>query len=185
MEDILSIGFWIIVGALILKLIISAIVDKIQEPFESKARLIDLEQEKAKCEKLSKDAEEAIARANKAEKYAEEKYHAAEVEENRYITLRENLVSRYNKAKEQLDADVHRKALEMLSYSNDFLLAFAPQCDIAELHQGIMEGRLLKAFEVPATISDVKISALVKSPNGVYTTTLKNCTCQDFNFRKF
>lgn len=184
MEDIFSVGFWIIVGALILYWIISAIVDKIQEPYETKANLINLEQEKSKYEKLSKNAEDAIDRANKAEDDAKDKFRNAEIERKNYVELRKDLVLRYNKAKEQLDADVHRKALEMLSYSNDFLLAFAPQCDIAELHQGIMEGRLLKAFEVPPTISDVKISALVKSPNSVYTTTLKDCTCQDFYFRK-
>lgn len=184
MEDILSIGFWIIVGALILKLIISAIVDKIQEPFESKAHLINLEQEKSKCEKLLKNAEDAIDRANKAERDAEEKYHAAKVEENRYIALRENLVSRYNKAKEQLDADVHRKALEMLSYSNDLLSDIAPKCDISELHQSILEGRLLKSFETPPKVSNVKISAFIKSPNDIYTTTLRDCTCRDFQFRK-
>ena len=71
----------------------------------------------------------------------------------------------------------------MLSYSNDLLLNIAPQCDIPELHQSILEGRLLKAFESTPIISNVKISALVKSPNGTYTTTLENCTCQDFHFR--
>lgn len=172
-----------ILGALILFWIIAAIVEKIKEPAEAEARLINLKEEKAQCAKLSQESKEAIEKAKEAEKYAEEKYHAAKVEENRYLALRENLVSRYNKAKEDLNSSAHIKALEMLSYSNDLLLNIAPQCDISDLHQSILEGRLIKAFESPPAISNMKISALLKSPNGTYTTTLTNCTCQDYHFR--
>lgn len=175
---------WIIAGALILFLIIAAIVEQIKAPTEAEARLINLKEEKTKYEKLCKESEDAITNAKKAEKYAEEKYHAAEVEEKRYFEARQDLVNRYNKAKAELDTNAHRQALEMLSYSNDLLLNIAPKCDIAELHQSIMEGRLLKAFESPPVISNVRISALVKSPNDTYTTTLTNCTCQDYHFRK-
>ena len=176
MDNIFSWLFIIFIGGIILWTALSSIVDKIKEPYESKARLIDLQQEKEKYLNLSKEAEAKI-------KEAENQIHAAKNEANRYISTRDNLVARYNNAISQLDSDVRRRALDMLSYSNDLLLNIAPQCDIPELHQSIFEGRLLKAFESPPIISNVKISALVKSPNGTYTTTLENCTCQDFHFR--
>ncbi len=181
---------WIIAGALILFWIIAAIVEQIKAPAEAEARLINLKEEKAKYEKLCEEAEAAKKEFEKAkndllqkESEARSQLHSAQAEANRYIALRENLVSRYNRAKSELDTNAHRQALEMLSYSNDFLSAFAPQCDIAELHQSIMEGKLLKAFEYTPEITNVKIQALVKSPNDIYTTTLTNCTCKDFHFR--
>ena len=155
----------------------SACINKLKEPYESKIKLIDIEAKEKEYAKKNEEAQKAIAQA-------EEKYQSAKLEEKRYFEARQDLIERYNKAKAEFDNTVHRHALEMLSYSNDFLSAFAPQCDIAELHQGILEERLLKAFETPPTLSDVKISAIVKSPNGIYTTSLKDCTCQDFHFRK-
>ena len=176
MDDLFLYGFLIILFLGIVYSIIASIVNKIKEPYESKARLIDLQQEKEKYSKLSKEAKEKIIEA-------ENKIHAAKIEANKYISTRDNLVFRYNNAVTKLDNDAHRKALEMLSYSDDLLLNIAPHCDLSKLHQSILEGRLLKAFDAPPEISNVKISALVKSPNGTYTTTLENCTCQDFRFR--
>ena len=177
MDDIL---LWIVgvpIGIGIIWWMFSSFIDKMKEPYEAKARLIDIEEKEKECTRK-------IEEATKAATEAEEKYQSAKSEEKKYFETRQDLIQRYNKAKSELDTNAHRQALEMLSYSNDFLLAFAPQCDISELHQGIIEGRLLKAFEIPPTITDVKISAIVKSQNGVYTTTLKDCTCQDFHFRK-
>mgnify|MGYP003292839378 CR=1 FL=1 len=183
MDDLFLWAFGIITFLAITYGIIASIVNKIKEPYEAKAELIDLEKEKEKYDKLSKEAKKATKQAEEAKRNAEIKSHSAEVEANRYLALKENLVSRYNKAKDELDVSAHRKALEMLSYSNDLLLDIAPKCDIAELHESILEGRLLKAFEAPPKVSNVKISALVKSPNDTYTTTLTDCTCRDFHFR--
>ena len=177
MDDIFSWILVLFIGIPILWAMFSALIDKAKEPYESKVRAIDIEAREKECARKDQEAQKAMAKA-------EEKIQAAELEEKRYLQARQDLVNRYNKTKAELDRTAHRQALEMLSYSNDLLLSFAPQCDIAELHQSIMEGRLLKAFETPPKISDVKISAIVKSPNGVYTTTLKDCTCPDFHFRK-
>lgn len=176
MDDLILWCFGIILFLGIVYSLIASIVNKIKEPTEAEERLINLKEEKEKYSKLSKEAEEKIIEA-------ENQIHAAKIEVNRYISTRDNLVARYNNAISKFDSDVRRRALDMLSYSNDLLLNIAPQCDIPELHQSILEGRLLKAFESTPIISNVKISALVKSPNGTYTTTLENCTCQDFHFR--
>lgn len=172
--------YWIValfIGIPVLWAMFSAFIDKIKEPSESKAKLIDIEAKEKECAHRMDEAQKAIAEA-------EEKYQSAKSEEKRYYETRQDLVRRYNKAKAELDTSAHRQALEILSYSNDLFLTFAPQCDIAELHQSIMEGRLQKAFDAPPSITDLRISARIKSPNGIYTTTLKDCTCKDFQFRK-
>lgn len=177
MDDIF---YWILalfIGIPVLWAMFSAFIDKIKEPSESKAKLIDIEAKEKECARKIDEAQKAIAEA-------EEKYQSAKLEEKRYYETRQDLVKRYNKAKAELDTNAHRQALEMLSYSNDFLLTFAPQCDIAELHQGIMEGKLQKVFNSPPTMNDLKISVKIKSANGIYITTLKDCSCKDFQFRK-
>ena len=177
MDDIF---YWILalfIGIPILWAMFSAFIDKIKEPSESKAKLIDIEAKEKECARKIDEAQKAIAEA-------EEKYQSAKLEEKRYYETRQDLVKRYNRAKAELDTNAHHQALEMLSYSNDFLLTFAPQCDIAELHQGIMEGKLQKVFNSPPTMNDLKISVKIKSGNGIYITTLKDCSCKDFQFRK-
>lgn len=177
MDDIF---FWILalfIGIPILWAMFSALIDKAKEPYEYKIKAIDIEAKEKECTRKTLEAEKKIAQA-------EEKIQAAKQEEKHYVEKRQDLINRYNKAKAELDTNAHRQALEMLSYSNDLLLAFAPQCDISELHQGIMEGKLQKIFDAPPEINDLRISVKVKSQNGIYITTLKDCSCKDFQFRK-
>ena len=177
MDDIFSWILVLFIGIPILWAMFSALIDKAKEPYKYKIRAIDIEAKEKECTRKTLEAEKKIAQA-------EEKIQAAKQEEKHYVEKRQDLINRYNKAKAELDTNAHRQALEMLSYSNDLLLAFAPQCDISELHQGIMEGKLQKIFDAPPEINDLRISVKVKSQNGIYITTLKDCSCKDFQFRK-
>ena len=177
MDDIFSWILVLFIGIPILWAMFSALIDKAKEPYKYKIRAIDIEAKEKECTRKTLEAEKKIAQA-------EEKIQAAKQEEKHYVEKRQDLINRYNKAKAELDTNAHRQALEILSYSNDLLLAFAPQCDISELHQGIMEGKLQKIFDAPPEINDLRISVKVKSQNGIYITTLKDCSCKDFQFRK-
>lgn len=126
-------AFLILFILIIAAFIVTYIVNKIKEPTEEKQRLVCMEAdakerliraqtEKEKCDRLIEEYQTKLVSVINREKIAKEKEHAAAVEENRYISCRSNLVQRYNIAKQNMAAEIDKKADEKANKRVDDLL---------------------------------------------------------------
>ena len=188
MDDLFLYGFIIILFLGIVYSIISSIVNKIKEPTEEKIKLINLEQEKAKYQQLTKEAEVKIKEAEETIDSFQKKYKEQKEEFEREIQSAKVTVA--NAAGKQKQyfweyVSLKKELKEQFSFHPELVAPFFVGIDKQQYYDSIMQSVLQHAFDNHPQVLKLDIYARIHSATSdrIYRTTLNECSCPDHNIR--
>lgn len=125
------------------------------------------EEYNSKYDKLRRDLQQQVAETN---------------ERNNNLLISKLEAIDQEKVALALERDKIEKAIEF-SKKQLALLPLEKHCNIQEMYNSIISGRLNNAFESNLSFTDLKITCTVRSENKYYKTSLSECNCIDYQTR--
>ena len=182
--DIIGFVFLGIVALFILYFVLTSICSTLAEPHNAKKQAIERE-EKNQIEELKKKQEE-LDKLIKNNDIVVKK--AIEAEQKRYAELLQELATKEKRLKEDAEKHLQKRERELKSEVWNRFLArtfetIEKEYNLEGLYSSVEAGRWANAYESELLLTNLSVSSVVVSNENEYNTTLKSCTCTDFQTR--